>query len=94
MNQNKDQKINCGPPNIGSGCCKVESVVTVDSKGQILLPKDLREKANINAGDKLVVINLQSQGEPCCLTLIKADRLGDMVKNFLGPVMKDIVSKF
>ena len=60
MNQNEDQKINCGSQNIGSGCCKVESVVTVDSKGQILLPKDLREKANINAGDKLVVIRYDS----------------------------------
>ena len=28
-------------------CCKVDSIVTVDERGQILLPKDTREKAGI-----------------------------------------------
>ena len=38
------------------GCCKVDAVVTVDSKGQIVLPKDLREKAKLKPNDKLAVI--------------------------------------
>jgi len=41
------------------GCCSVESVVSVDSRGQMVLPKDIREKANISAGDKLAVVGLQ-----------------------------------
>ena len=89
MSKNNEKKSGCIPSNIGSGCCRVESVVTIDSKGQILLPKDLREKTNIQAGDKLVIATWGDQNGPCCITLIKADNFGDMVKNFLGPMMKD-----
>jgi len=81
------------PSDIGSGCCKVESVVTIDSKGQILLPKELREKANIKAGEKLVIITWGDKPGLCCMTLIKANYLGDMVKNFLGPMMKDFTQE-
>ena len=34
-------------------CCRVESIISVDERGQMVLPKDLRDKANIRAGDKL-----------------------------------------
>jgi antitoxin PrlF len=32
-------------------------MVSVDERGQMVLPKDLREKANIKAGDKLAVVS-------------------------------------
>jgi|Deesub1362B_J571_1020462.scaffolds.fasta_scaffold02028_4 bifunctional DNA-binding transcriptional regulator/antitoxin component of YhaV-PrlF toxin-antitoxin module len=35
---------------------KIEAVLTVDSKGEILLPKDLREKAEIKPREKLVAM--------------------------------------
>ena len=41
---------NCGIA-VASGCCKLEAVVAVDERGQIVLPKDLRERAGIRAGD-------------------------------------------
>lgn len=93
MSKNNKENSGCMPSNIGSGCCKVESVVSVDSKGQILLPKELREKAKIQAGDKLVVVTWGENYGPCCMTLIKADYFGDMVKNFLGPMMKDFTQE-
>jgi bifunctional DNA-binding transcriptional regulator/antitoxin component of YhaV-PrlF toxin-antitoxin module len=54
----------------------------------MVLPKDLRERANIRAGDKLALISWQKDGEVCCFTLIKTDDLADRVKEFLGPVLK------
>jgi antitoxin PrlF len=69
-------------------CCSVESLVTVDERGQMVLPKELRERANIRAGDKLALISWQKDGELCCFTLIKAESLAERVKEFLGPVMK------
>ena len=33
-------------------CCKVESIVSVDERGQMVLPKEIRERAKIGAGDK------------------------------------------
>ncbi len=82
----------CSANNIKSSRCRVESLISVDERGQMVLPKDLRDKANIKAGDKLAVISWERDGEVCCLTLIKADALADQVKGFLGPVMRDVMS--
>jgi antitoxin PrlF len=73
------------------GCCVVEAIVAVDERGQMVLPKELREKAGIKAGDKMAVTSWKKDGEVCCITLIKAGNLGGMVRTMLGPVMKDIL---
>jgi AbrB family looped-hinge helix DNA binding protein len=73
------------------GCCAVEAIVTVDERGQMVLPKELREKAGIKAGDKLAVTSWKKDGEVCCIALIKAGNLGGMVRTLLGPVMKDLL---
>ncbi len=77
----------------GMECCKIESVVTVDERGQMVLPKELRDKAGIGAGDKLALISWQKDGKACCFSLIKVEELTGMVKNLLGPVMQEILGK-
>ncbi|MDD5190166.1 MAG: HgcAB-associated protein [Dehalococcoidales bacterium] len=72
-------------------CCQVESIITVDERGQMVLPKETRAKAGIKPGDKLALVTLQSQGKPCCLMLMKTDELSSMAKNVLGPLVKDLV---
>ena len=71
--------------------CKVEALVSVDDRGQMVLPKELREKANIRAGDKLAVVSWEKGGRVCCISLTKAEELTDMVKAVLRPVMKEIL---
>ena len=83
----------CGPAGIPGGCCKVEALVSVDERGQMVLPKEARDKANIHAGDKLAVISWEKGGQVCCLSLIKAESLTDMVKDMLGPVMSEMFKK-
>lgn len=73
-------------------CCSVQAVVAVDDRGQMVLPKELREKMNIKGGDKLALVSWDSDGEPCCVALVKVDRLAGMVKDLLGPMIKDVVS--
>jgi AbrB family looped-hinge helix DNA binding protein len=75
----------------GPGCCAVEAIVTVDERGQMVLPKELRAKAGIKAGDKLAVTSWEKDGEICCIALIKAGNLETMVRGMLGPLMKEIV---
>jgi len=70
-------------------CCKVNAIVTVDAKGQVVLPKDLREKAKLKPNDKLAVIGFERDGDVCCMVLVKADALGSTVKNMLGPIFKE-----
>jgi len=72
-------------------CCKIDAVVTVDAKGQLVLPKDLRERAKLKPNDKLAVIGCERDGEICCFVLMKAEALGSPVKKLLGPIFKGIV---
>jgi len=77
----------------GASCCSVESVVTVDERGQMVLPKEIRDRAGIKPGDKLAVISWQKNGDVCCISLIKTGEFGEMVKGLLGPVVKVIVGE-
>jgi len=88
----KDTGENCYEPDGDvASCCKVEALVSVDERGQMVLPKELREKANIHAGDKLAVVSWEKDGRVCCISLTKAEGLTDMVKATLRPVMKEIL---
>jgi AbrB family looped-hinge helix DNA binding protein len=47
------------PIEVAGECCnsrRVESLVAVDERGQMVLPKDLRDKAGIRPGDKLALV--------------------------------------
>ena len=89
----KKNKPDCRPDltEMGAGGCKVESVITVDERGQLVLPKEVREKANIRAGDKLAVITWERDGRVCCILLMKEQELAATVKGILGPMMKGIL---
>ena len=63
----------------GSSCCKVESLISVDEKGQMVLPKDLRERAGIRPGEKMALISFEKDGSICCFTLIKSDYLAQEI---------------
>jgi antitoxin PrlF len=70
-------------------CCKIEAVVTMDAKGQIVLPKDLRERAKLNSGDKLAIAALEREGIMCCFVMVRADALGGPIKNMLGTMFQE-----
>jgi AbrB family looped-hinge helix DNA binding protein len=81
-----------GPTCDTVSCCKVEALISVDERGQMVLPKELRDQANIRAGDKLALVSWKKDGKVCCFTLIKADEFGDMVRGLLGPMMKEVIA--
>jgi len=87
--EDKSECFDCS--DTGISCCKVEALVSVDERGQMILPKEIREKANIRAGDKLAVTTWEKDGKVCCITLTKAEELTDIVRATIGPVMKDIL---
>ncbi len=74
-----------------SRCCEVKAIVTIDERGQMVLPKEIREAAKIKPGDKFVVINMSRDKEFCCLSLMKVEELSDAIKGKLGPVLKDMM---
>lgn len=81
---------------MGKKACKkssIEAVLTVGNKGQVLLPKELREKAEIKPGDKLALIaRYEDNGKICCFILIKNEQLDKSVKEAIGPMLKGAFS--
>jgi AbrB family looped-hinge helix DNA binding protein len=80
---------------IDLNCCdtggfRVEAIVSVDERGQMVLPKELRERAGITAGEKLAVISFEEDGKFCCCCLVKSNDLLGMVRQVLGPMMQHI----
>jgi antitoxin PrlF len=69
-------------------CCALEAVVSVDERGQLVLPKDLRVRAGIAPGERLAVVsNLADDGSICCITLVKAGAVADAVRSVIGPAV-------
>jgi len=85
----KDKLLN-DPCDSLSGCCAIQSVVSVDERGQMVLPKEIREKAGIKPGDKFALVTWEKDGRVCCMSLIRTEELAGMVKNILGPMMQEI----
>lgn len=73
--------------------CRIDAVVTMDAKGQIVLPKDLREKANFKPNEKLAVVACEKNGEVCCIMIVKADKLVGAVTKALGPLLKAVTKQ-
>ncbi len=80
----------CKPQNEGAGCCAVQAVVSVDERGQMVIPKDVRERAGIRPGDKFALVTWEKDGQVCCLSLIRAENLAEMVRDMLQPVMQSL----
>ncbi len=80
----------CASDSKNSSCCRIEAMITVDEKGQMVMPKDLRERAGIRPGEKFALISWEKDGGICCFTLIKADALSGGIRDFLGPVMQGV----
>jgi AbrB family looped-hinge helix DNA binding protein len=75
------------------GCCHVEGVAQIDKKGQIVLPKSLRDEMGLKEKDKLIVIGMRDKGEIVSISLIKANTMDNMIKIMLKPVMKEILEE-
>lgn len=70
-------------------CCTIESVVTIDERGQMVLPKDVRSRAGIEPGDKVAIVNCVRDGEICCIALMPAKNLDSAVSTILKPVLQN-----
>ncbi len=69
--------------------CTVEAIVSVDERGQMVLPKELRARADIHAGEKLALVSYERDGSICCISLIKAEALSGVVKGILNPIFTE-----
>lgn len=85
---------------------EIEAIVSFDDRGQLVIPKDLRKKFNLKAGDKFALISCV-QGvncceapatdnsccdnqDVCCFTLINTKQLKGMISAALHPMMSNM----
>jgi AbrB family looped-hinge helix DNA binding protein len=87
------KKIEACCSSAGVESCCIESLATVDERGQMVLSKALREKAGIKPGDKLAVATWEKDGKVCCITLIKTDEFSGLLKGLLGPLVNKASDK-
>ena len=90
MTENKENGFGCIPK---LNCCKIESVISIDDRGQIVLPKEIREKAKIRGGDKFAVVSWGKGDAICCISLVKTEEFTKTIKDIFGPMMKEISKK-
>jgi antitoxin PrlF len=69
------------------GNCQVEAIVRVDGRGQMVLPKELREKAGFTPDQRLALVSWTQGDEVCCVTIQPADELAEAVRKAYGPLL-------
>ncbi|MBI4362122.1 MAG: AbrB/MazE/SpoVT family DNA-binding domain-containing protein [Euryarchaeota archaeon] len=75
----------------GLGGMRVEAVVSVDERGQLVLPAALRSGMGIRAGDKFAVVTHQMGSRTAGITLLKVEDLAAALKEHLGPMFEHLV---
>ena len=88
MAKREKKKPDRGPCCATPGCCQIVAIVSVDARGQMVLPKELRDEAGIGPGAKLAVTTLRKGGSLVCLTLTKANDLGPKIEELLRPLFQ------
>jgi AbrB family looped-hinge helix DNA binding protein len=78
-----------GNPDGNPSACQVEAVLSIDSRGQIVIPKEVRNRANIRDGDKLALVSWMNQDEICCIALIRTDNLSSEVSGVMNTLLAD-----
>jgi AbrB family looped-hinge helix DNA binding protein len=68
----------CGPD------FKIDAVATMDAKGQIVLPKDLRERMGLQPYQKIALVTFGQNQNLCCVLLIKTEKLEEAVAKTLS----------
>ncbi len=73
----------------GSQVYEVEAVLTIDSRGQIVIPKDVRIRAGINDGDTLVLVSQRNGEKICCLSLVSANVFSDKMPGLIQSLLTE-----
>ncbi len=73
-----------------SSICSIEAIVTVDERGQVVLPKELRDKFGVRAGDKFIVATLGREKSLCCIAFVRAESLNSVIVEQIAPAFGDL----
>lgn len=75
------KEICCVP---GESGYELEAVISFDERGQLILPKDVRAKFGLEAGEKFALISCSENGRLCCFHIIKTNMLNQTISNLVS----------
>jgi len=67
---------------------RLQAIVAMDRKGQVLLSKHLRDKARIKPCDKLIIMVSEKEGEVHCILLLKTEKFAETVTRLMNSVLE------
>lgn len=82
MNKAKSKRC-CGSRRDSEVSHQIEAIITIDERGQMVLPKETRTKAGIRAGDKLALVGWRKGDHDCCLSLVKVEEMAEMLGDLM-----------
>lgn len=77
----------CDPTGDAKVSHQIEAIITIDERGQMVLPKETRVRAGIRAGDKLALVGWRQGDRVCCLSLIKVEEMAETVGDLMNSLM-------
>jgi antitoxin PrlF len=63
---------------------ELEAVISFDDRGQLVLPKEVRAKFKLEAGEKFALVSCSQNGELCCFNIIKTQSLNKYLGQFVN----------
>jgi antitoxin PrlF len=73
----------CSSPRDREVSYQIEAVITIDERGQMVLPKETRARAGIRAGEKLALVGWRRGDRVCCLSLVKVEEMAEMLGDLM-----------
>lgn len=58
----------------------LDAMVSIGKRGQIVIPKEIREKAHIKIGEKIAIITFGKEEKICLILLMKIEKLKTIKK--------------
>jgi antitoxin PrlF len=80
------QTDSCGcSPKPDSNTANLFAVTKIDERGQVVIPKEIRDGMGWNKSEKIAIITrTNAEGKPCCLMLVHVDSLSSSIKGFIN----------
>ena len=72
----------CHPLNENTGSCYVEAIISMDDRGQIVIPKNIRDKLGFTSSEKLVLISWTKNDKVESVSIMRNDVFSEIVNNY------------
>ncbi len=72
----------CHPLNGNMGSCCVEAILSIDDRGQIVIPKNVRDKLGLKSSEKLVLISWTKSNKVESVSIMRNDVFSEIINDY------------